>query len=124
LALWTQAANGDEEGAAGDLIPRSLVGPASPSGAVALAAQQTAFMQQLFGEVVALSGAVIIRRLVGIAHTADMDTIKDDEGRAACERRALRFGRHLLVEGAGAHADIRSVVAAAAAARKGDGLAA
>ena len=41
----------------------------------------------------ASSGAFLIRRLVGIAHVADMDCIEDADMRAACERRALRFGR-------------------------------
>lgn len=68
------------------------------------------------------AGAFIIRRLVGIAHTADMDSIADADVRAACELRALRFGRHLLVEGAATYKDIRTLAAAAAAARQVDGL--
>jgi 5-methylthioribose kinase len=79
-------------------------------------------MEGLWADVVGFAGAFIIRRLVGIAHTADMDTIKDDAARAACERRALRFGRSLLVGRAGAAADVRALVAAAAAARAADGL--
>lgn len=98
------------------------MGPSVPGGPEALAAQQAAFLRELFADVVAMAGAVIIRRIVGIAHTADLDKISDDDARAACERRALRFGRHLLVEGAAAHAGIGSVVAAAAAARAADGL--
>ncbi len=73
---------------------------------------------------------------MGIAHNADMESIKDADTRAACERRALQFGRHLLVEGpsaygsagvaggvgagkAGRQSGIRAVVAAAQAARAG-----
>jgi 5-methylthioribose kinase len=120
LALWTARANG--EGTAGDLVSRDLVGITVPAGPAALAAQQAAFMAALWGDVISFAGAFIIRRLVGIAHTADMDSIQDEAVRAACERRALRFGRHLLVEGAAAHANVRSLVAAAAAARKAEGL--
>lgn len=47
-----------------------------------------------------------MRRLVGIAHVADMDTIADPDVRAACERRALRFGRALLVQGPKLYANI------------------
>lgn len=64
----------------------------------------------------------MIRRLVGIAHTADMDSIEDADTRAACELRALRFGRHLLVEGPTTYKDIRALTAALAAARRIDGL--
>jgi hypothetical protein len=71
-----------------------------------------------------LTGAFIIRRLVGIAHTTDMDSIGDADTRAACELRALRFGRHLLVEGPNTYKDIRALAAAIAAARQIDGLAA
>ncbi len=61
------------------------------------------------------AGAFIIRRLVGIAHTADMDTIEDAAVRAGCERRALLFGRLLLVAPQ-QYASVRALVAAAVAA--------
>lgn len=44
----------------------------------------------------------------------DVDSIQDAGARAACERRALRFGRRLLVEGGGAAAGPRQLVALAA----------
>ena len=40
----------------------------------------------------------MIRRLIGIAHVADMNTIEDPDVRSGCERRALHFGRALLVQ--------------------------
>ncbi len=67
-----------------------------------------------------IAGSFIIRRLVGIAHTADMDSIADADTRAACELRALSFGRHLLVDGPKLYKDIRSLVAAIAGARQDD----
>lgn len=70
----------------------------------------------------AAAGAFIIRRLLGIAHVADMDSIADADTRAACELRALRFGRHLLVEGGAAYSDMGAVLSALAAARQVDGL--
>jgi 5-methylthioribose kinase len=60
----------------------------------------------------------MVRRLVGIAHVADMNTIEDPGVRAGCERRALQFGRSLLVNPQ-TYEDITSIrdlaVAAAAA---------
>jgi 5-methylthioribose kinase len=38
----------------------------------------------------------MIRRLVGVAHVADFESIEDADARAACERRALRFARECL----------------------------
>lgn len=53
-----------------------------------------------------------------------MDSITDADARAACELRALRFGRHLLVEGPKAYKDIRALVAAVEVARQDEGLSA
>ena len=61
-----------------------------------------------------LAGAEMVRRLIGIAHVADMNTIPEVNERAGCEKRALQFGKMLLVstgskfEGAGR---IQAVVA-------------
>ncbi|KAG2453953.1 hypothetical protein HYH02_002156 [Chlamydomonas schloesseri] len=116
-ALW------NEHGGAGDLYPAALAGPA---GGPVLAALQADFFGQLWAETAQFMGAFVIRRLVGIAHVADMDSIEDADARAACERRALRFGRRLLVEGSGrgaaagkgaGFASIDALAEAAAAAR-------
>jgi 5-methylthioribose kinase len=61
---------------------------------------------------------VVIRRLVGLSHVADMDGIQDPDLRAGCERRALGMGRRLLVQGARGTGDVAALVAAAAAARQ------
>ncbi|EFJ49529.1 hypothetical protein VOLCADRAFT_42791, partial [Volvox carteri f. nagariensis] len=82
-------------GARGDLYPGVLTeapggdGVGSSGAEEVLAACQEGFMRQLFHETVKFMGAFLIRRLVGIAHVADMDSIADPDVRAACERRAL-----------------------------------
>ena len=40
----------------------------------------------------------MIRRIVGIAHVADLDSIADAGVRAAAERQALGFARMLVLE--------------------------
>ena len=62
----------------------------------------------------------MIRRIVGIAHVEDLDSIPDADVRANCERKALRFGRELLVNAKsfqgrvmGRGSDMSLVVAAA-----------
>jgi 5-methylthioribose kinase len=42
----------------------------------------------------------MIRRILGLAHVEDLESIADPERRALCERRALRLARRLVVEGA------------------------
>ena len=41
-------------------------------------------------------GAKIIRRIIGIAHVADMEGIQDINMKAKCEREALEMGMRLL----------------------------
>jgi 5-methylthioribose kinase len=43
------------------------------------------------------AGVEIHRRILGLAHNADFETIEDEDLRAKCEAKALRFGRHLAV---------------------------
>lgn len=93
VELW------DSQGHTGDLYPAALYGSTAPGGDAARRTAQDGFMARLLADSLQFAGAFMIRRLVGIAHVADMDTIADPDVRAACERRALRFGRWLLVEG-------------------------
>jgi 5-methylthioribose kinase len=40
----------------------------------------------------------MIRRILGLAHVLDLESIKDPDRRAICERHALRLARALMVE--------------------------
>ena len=42
----------------------------------------------------------MIRRIVGIAHVADLEKIEDGDARSECERKALRCGRTLILDAA------------------------
>ena len=46
-------------------------------------AAQDTFMAELFADAVKFGGAVMIRRIVGIAHIDDFKEIKDDDVRCA-----------------------------------------
>jgi 5-methylthioribose kinase len=104
----------NEHGSTGDAYAAPVFGPAAPAGAAAKAVAQQKFFSDVWDETVGFAGAVIIRRLVGIAHVADMDEIEDQEVRAQCERRALKFGRRLLVGGGADFDDVGKVSMAAA----------
>ena len=43
------------------------------------------------------AGVEMHRRILGLAHNADFETIADADLRARCEAKALKFGRHLAV---------------------------
>jgi 5-methylthioribose kinase len=55
------------------------------------------FLQQAWHDAVGYCGAELIRRTIGLAHVADLDTIKDDAMRADCQRHALSLGQKLIL---------------------------
>lgn len=66
----------------------------------ALAMHQEAYVADVLKDSLGFAGAKMTRRIVGIAHVADLDSIADEEKRAACELRALKCGRRLMLEAA------------------------
>ena len=55
------------------------------------------FLQQVWQDAVGYCGSELIRRTIGLAHVADLDSIADDEMRRACQRNALSLGRTLIL---------------------------
>lgn len=55
------------------------------------------FLQQVWFDAIGYCGSELIRRTIGLAHVADLDTIVDDEMRQACQRHALYLGRALIL---------------------------
>lgn len=89
LELWRAEGNGDA-------FDRELF--ADGDGALALDAHRKATMARLFRDTVGFAGAKMVRRILGLAHVADLETIADPDRRAACETKALRLARAFLVE--------------------------
>ncbi len=61
-------------------------------------------------EMLGFAGVEMHRRILGLAHNADFETIADPDRRAICESKALKLGRHLAVnrERISSLADIRA----------------
>ncbi|CAN1192493.1 Methylthioribose kinase [Linum perenne] len=57
---------------------------------------QKKFLTDLFHDSLGFGAAKMIRRIVGVAHVEDLESIKDASLRASCERRALDFAKSLL----------------------------
>ena len=55
------------------------------------------FLQQVWTDAVGYCGSELIRRTIGLAHVADLDSIDDTEMRIECQRNALGLGRALIV---------------------------
>lgn len=51
----------------------------------------------IWDDLLGFAGVEIHRRILGLAHNADFETIEDEALRARCEAPALRFGRHIAV---------------------------
>ncbi len=90
LALW------NSDAAAGDAYPKALF--ADEAGRRAFAGLQHSYLRRLFADTLGFAAAKMIRRILGLAHVLDLESIRDPDRRAACEHRALRLARTLMVE--------------------------
>jgi 5-methylthioribose kinase len=74
-------------------------------------------MSNLFLDSIGFAGAKMIRRIVGIAHVADLETIEDPSVRSQCEKKSLTLGKRLVVasnsSGSSMYSNIEEVAAAA-----------
>jgi 5-methylthioribose kinase len=79
-----------------------------------LAAEQALniVIDEIWREMLGFAGIEIHRRILGLAHNADFETITDPDRRASCESKALKLGRHLAVNRQRIHSlrDIRETV--------------
>lgn len=90
LALWT-----DEATHKGELFKRGAY--ANPGE---LEATQEAFVRSLLVDTLSFAGCKMIRRIIGIAHVEDLESIADVGVRATCEKKALKMARELVVNAA------------------------
>ncbi|MES0028997.1 S-methyl-5-thioribose kinase [Mesorhizobium sp. M0040] len=54
-------------------------------------------LHSIWTDLLGFAGVEVHRRILGLAHNADFETIADPDLRARCEAKALKFGRHLAV---------------------------
>lgn len=55
------------------------------------------FLRQVWQDAVGYCGSELIRRTIGLAHVADLDTIADDAARQSCQRHAIHLGKTLIL---------------------------
>src|SRR5271155_345141 len=107
LALWRAAPSGDA-------YPASLF--PSDDDRAAMEKERGRFLRALFEDTLGFAGAKMIRRILGLAHVEDLESIADPERRAQCEAKALRLARELVV-GAKGFSGLADVTGAARAVR-------
>ena len=88
LMLW-RAASG------GDAFAVSLF--ADDKAAMALELFRHKMLSRLFQDSLGFAGVKMVRRILGLAHVEDLESISDPDRRAACEKRALLLARHLVL---------------------------
>jgi 5-methylthioribose kinase len=108
IELWRLARQG-EAYVAGLIV--------SPGDERAIEAERARFMRVLFEDSLAFGGLKMIRRILGLAHVEDLESIADPARRAVSERKALRLARELVV-GASRFSGIVATIAAAREAGK------
>jgi len=80
-----------------------------------IAAAQKNHMSTLLADTLGFAGMKMLRRIVGIAHVEDLDSIEDAELRSECERNGLRIAQFFIKTSA----SIESIESAVEIARSG-----
>jgi 5-methylthioribose kinase len=89
-ALWTEAGTGD--GFVAELFAEREDAPARD-------AAKDRYLQGLLADALRFAGMKMIRRILGLAHVEDLESIADPDRRAAAERCALAMARELVLFG-------------------------
>jgi 5-methylthioribose kinase len=89
LELWDKSRAGDA------YVPELFT---EPDGAVVIGAERQRFMRGLFVDTVSFAGIKMIRRILGLAHTEDLESIENPAMRAKCETKALTLARRLILD--------------------------
>jgi 5-methylthioribose kinase len=79
----------------GDYLPARLL--TSDTRAQVIGRVRADYLARLFEDSLGFAATEMIRRVLGLAHVADMDEIKDPAARAVCETRALLAARELML---------------------------
>lgn len=79
----------------GILYPKSLYEDQGHEFASEAAAQQ--LLGEIFRDLVGFAGIEMHRRILGLAHVAELDTIEDEDLRAKCEAKCLKLGQFLVM---------------------------
>lgn len=87
-ALWDQHLDGD-------YLPARLL--TAETRAAVVSRVRADYLARLFDDSLGFAACEMIRRILGLAHVADLDQIADARARALCETRALHAARELLL---------------------------
>ncbi|SOE18443.1 5'-methylthioribose kinase [Hoeflea halophila] len=79
----------------GILYPKALYEEQGHNFASESAAEQ--LLAEIFRDLVGFAGIEMHRRILGLAHVAEIDTIEDEDLKARCEAKCLKLGQFLVI---------------------------
>jgi len=79
----------------GILYPKALYEDQGHDFASESAAEQ--LLAEIFRDLVGFAGIEMHRRILGLAHVAELDTIEDEDLKARCEAKCLKLGQFLVI---------------------------
>lgn len=79
----------------GILYPKALYEDQGHNFASESAAEQ--LLAEIFRDLVGFAGIEMHRRILGLAHVAELDTIEDEDLKARCEAKCLKLGQFLVI---------------------------
>jgi 5-methylthioribose kinase len=71
---------------------------------------QDDFLQSLFIDTLSFAGMKMLRRIVGIAHVEDLESIEDKDVRAQCERHGLEIAKTFIKSAASSFTSVEQVI--------------
>jgi 5-methylthioribose kinase len=89
VELWDKSKSGDA------YMPELFQ---ESTGVAVFADEKQRFMRTLFVDTISFAGIKMIRRILGLAHTEDLETIENLALRARCETKALKLARRLVID--------------------------
>jgi 5-methylthioribose kinase len=55
-------------------------------------------LRHIWRDTLGFAGMKMIRRIFGLAHVEDLESIRDPDVRAGCEERAVRLARRMVID--------------------------
>jgi 5-methylthioribose kinase len=95
IALWNDPR--EHRGFLYHTVKEELASSIHSSDRVTVAWQHE-YLRTLLQDTLGFAGMKMLRRIVGIAHVEDLESIEDLELRSRCERRGLRIARAFIVQ--------------------------
>ena len=105
ITLWDESVLAKCGAKKGELYKGHLIAGEEGVAGTGLKPAQQQYMRRLWQDSLGFAGAKMVRRVLGIAHVADLEGIADPDSRAVCEKKCLLLARQMVMASAFSHAN-------------------